>query len=480
MENQAQPAQGRLIPTWRQWLYAAGNFGVTFSPTVVAAWLGYFYTGRENPDGSPLILVDAGLFGLIWFVCNAANGITDPLVGFLSDRTRSRFGRRKPWVAIGAPLLAISFFMLWIPPVVDGPALGNAVQLAVALFFFWFFFTVVVAPYLSLLPDITPYDNERVRISSFMAVFEVLGTVGGNLMPPLFAALWVGGIGPVSTGYSLMALAGGGLLIVFFFLSVSAVRERHADQAQASGDPTTSAFKRAMGEFASTFRLPAFRPYMVGVGFYRMAIATTVFIAPFIATKILGAGQTTETDRALLGMLGALDDFGQANWELAAGYLMMLVLVGAALFLPLINRLVKGFGKRRLFIIALSSFGLIMGTMSFIGLPPWPSPLLQAMALFALSAFPVSIALVVIRPLLADVIDADEQMSGRRREGVYNGMEGLIMKLAAGAGPLLAGWLFAAFGASAGASLGIRLCGGVAGICLLLSALAFSRYPIRK
>ncbi|MFA6033635.1 MAG: MFS transporter, partial [Myxococcota bacterium] len=83
------------------------------------------------------------------------------------------------------------------------------------------------------------------------------------------------------------------------------------------------------------------------------------------------------------------------------------------------------------------------------------------------------------RPLLADVIDADEKITGKRREGIYNGMEGLIMKFAAGLGPMIAGFIFAAFGSTTTANLGIRLCGPVAGVCLLLAALSFTRYPIK-
>jgi Na+/melibiose symporter-like transporter len=96
-----------------------------------------------------------------------------------------------------------------------------------------------------------------------------------------------------------------------------------------------------------------------------------------------------------------------------------------------------------------------------------------------LAALPVSSALIVIRPLLADVIDADARLTGKRREGVYNGMEGLIMKLANGAGPLLGGALFAAFGASLDSHMGIRLCAPTAGLFLWLAAWAFSRYPLR-
>jgi GPH family glycoside/pentoside/hexuronide:cation symporter len=177
--------------------------------------------------------------------------------------------------------------------------------------------------------------------------------------------------------------------------------------------------------------------------------------------------------------VGALKAGGVPDWELAAGYLMMLVMVGAAVFFPLVSWLSAKTGKRLLYIVGLVWMGLITIAMSSIGLFKFAAPLVQAAALFLFAAFPVAIALVIIRPMLADVIDADEKITGKRREGVYNGMEGLIMKVAAGVGPMLAGFLFSAFGSSTTENLGIRLCGPVAGVCLIVAAISFTRYPIK-
>jgi len=478
MTNRSEtPMRGTKLGPIQQISYAFGNFGVAFSPTVVAAWLGYFYYGRETEAGEPILLVGKAAFGIIWFLCNALNGPTDPIVGYLSDNMRSRWGRRKPWVVLGAPFLALSFFFLWTPAT-DVPSVANNVILFLSLFGFWLFFTVVVAPYLSLLPEITPYDNERVRISAFMGGFEVLGTIAGNLLPPLFAAFFAGGLLFLTSGFQAMAFCAGMTLMLAFTLSVAFVKETYTPPSQAVSGGAQPVI-RAMKEFGSTFRNMAFRPYVVGVGFYRMAVATVVFIAPFIATKIIGSYQAGEADVAVLGALGAMHEAGP-NWELAAGYLMMLVMVGAALFFPLISWLAGKLGKRSLFITALLWLGVIMVMMGTIGTWPFFTPLFQAVALFLFAAFPVAIALVVIRPMLADVIDADEKLTGLRREGVYNGMEGLIMKVAAGLGPLIAGLVFSAFGSSTGENLGVRICGPIAGLCLIASAAAFMRYPIKK
>jgi len=200
-----------------------------------------------------------------------------------------------------------------------------------------------------------------------------------------------------------------------------------------------------------------------------------------VATKILGSYPVSKADLGILSVLPeVVGESGVPNWEAAAGYLMMVVLVGAMVFFVPVSFLAAKTGKRILFILALAWLGVVLILMSTIGYWPGVSPVTQAMILFALAAIPVAIALVVMRPLLADVIDADEKLTGLRREGVYNGMEGLIMKVAAGLGPLIAGIIFAVFGASVEDSLGVRICGPVAGVCLLIAAYAFTKYPIKK
>ena len=476
--TEVEASRGKNLSFLQRLLYAAGNFPVGFGPTAVSAWLAYYYYGRQNDSGEPVILVSAISFGVITLMCNVLNAFTDPAVGYLSDRTRSKWGRRKPWVIAGAPLLAISFFFLWTP-VTQYPSFENSVVLFIALLSFWFAFTVVVAPYVSLLPEITPYDDERVSISAFMGLFEITGTIFGSALWPVLTGLAAGGALFLATGEQVIAMAAGAVLLIFIITSVLVVPESYKveeDHVQAKG----SIWSRVMGELLSTFSNRVFIPYVIGVGFYRMAVSTVVFIAPFLAAKVIAAYTPTTMDLELLGSIGAVDAHNQVNWEEAAGLMMALVLVGAALFFPLVSWLANKFGKRQMFILALTWFGIVMIALSLIGLLPVWSPLFQAFALFLAAAFPVSIAMVVMRPLLADVIDTDEGITGKRREGVYNGMEGFMMKVAAGLGPMIGGVSFEIFGHSTTGNLGIRLCGPFAGVCLLAAALAFTKYPIMK
>jgi GPH family glycoside/pentoside/hexuronide:cation symporter len=472
----AQAKRGRALSLGQHLTYAAGNFPVGFGPTVVSAWLAYYFYGRETDDGEPVVLVGALAFGTITLLCNVLNAFTDPAVGYLSDRTRSRWGRRKPWVLAGAPLLALSFFFLWTPPT-GTESLANQVVLFASLLVFWFAFTVVVAPYLSLLPEITPYDDERVRISAFMGLSEILGTVFGSALWPVLTGMFAAGALFLATGEQVVAMTSGVAMVVLLALSVSTVRETYQPPTAEGERATLGAIFR---ELWSTFHNRAFIPYVIGVGFYRMAVATTVFIAPFLAAKVIAAYPSTEAELGFLGALGAIEEGGAVNWEAAAGLMMALVLLGAAAFFPLTSWLAGRVGKRTLFILALGWFGVVMIAMAAVGELPVLTPLFQGLALFLLASFPVSIAMVVMRPLLADVIDADEPLTGRRREGVYNGMEGFIMKVAAGLGPMLGGVLFTTLGHTVTDHSGVRACGPLAGICLLAAAAAFTRYPIRK
>lgn len=474
----AVPARGKKLSLFQQLTYAAGNFGVGFGPATFA-FLAYFYYGRVDGNGEEVLLTSVGTFSVIWFLCNAINGITDPVVGYLSDRTRHRWGRRRPWVVLGAPFLAITFFFCWSPPD-DSPTFLNALVLFLSLFGFWFFFTVVVAPYLSLLPEITPYDNERVRLSALMSMFgDVLGTIGGSMLP-VFVALAAGGLWIFHGGYQAVAFIAAIVMLVLPILSVLFIRESYVHPPREAGE-RSGVVRRALKEFGSTFGNRAFPPYLVGVFFYRMAIIIILTLTPFVATKIIAAYPVAATDLEFLSMLpGVVGDSGVPDFEQAAGYMMLLVLLGALVFFAPVSMVAVRTGKKVLFVIALAWLGVIMILMSTIGLWPFLTPFLQTACLFLMAAIPVAVALVVMRPLLADVIDTDEKITGRRREGVYNGMEGLIMKVAAGLGPLLAGIIFSLFGKTVENSLGIRICGPVAGVFLLVAAYAFSKYPIRK
>jgi len=151
--------------TWRnRLLYGAGYLSVALTTDVTLTWLMKCY--RPDPtDPRWNVLASAAAFSLANIAGGIVDGLADPLVGFWSDRIRSRWGRRKPFIFIGAPFLALMFALVWMPP---NPSVSvfNGVYLAATVALFYFCFTLVVCPYLAMLPEITAEPAERVRLTA--------------------------------------------------------------------------------------------------------------------------------------------------------------------------------------------------------------------------------------------------------------------------------------------------------------------------
>src|SRR5690606_8695796 len=170
----------------RGMLYGSGYLGIALTTYIVSTWVTYAYAPPAGRGLEPLLPV--GLVGIAVAIGRVVDAVADPLVGLWSDGARTRWGRRRPFIVAGAPLLALSFWLLWTAP----PAWSDAVTfayLAIVLSLFFFFFTVVVAPYLALLPEISRDRRQRLQLAGWQAAFNVIGVViAGLAAGPLIEA----------------------------------------------------------------------------------------------------------------------------------------------------------------------------------------------------------------------------------------------------------------------------------------------------
>ncbi|NIM07345.1 MAG: MFS transporter, partial [Armatimonadetes bacterium] len=160
-------------------LYGMGYLSVALTTDVTLTWL----LKRYYPDSSSVTTiasVSAVAFVVAAVFGRVVDALADPLVGYWSDRLRSRLGRRKPFLLVGAPLLALMFVLIWTPPV-PGMSPINGAYITAAFAVFFFMFTVVVCPYLAMLPEITSSRAERVSLTAWQGAFNVLGAVGGTI-----------------------------------------------------------------------------------------------------------------------------------------------------------------------------------------------------------------------------------------------------------------------------------------------------------
>jgi len=470
--SQTAPAeqQGKTLNFWQKFTYSLGNVGTNLAPGLIVGWMVYFYTGRPVEEGSEqtIMLVGAGVIAFLNFMGRLVDAVADPLVGYFSDRWQTRWGRRIPWVVIGAPILSAFLIMMWFPPD-DHATWRNAIWLGAALTGIWFFYTAVVAPYLSLLPEITPYQNERVILSTYMSYADVVGMILASLVIGILFEAFADGltIGPVvlSDGYKVGSVFISIAMLVFFWISVILVREK----PQSEIKPVTFNFITAARECTGN---PAFWPYIGSVALLRLGIDVLIAMIPFMVGRLMGYGETV------------------------AGLLQAVIILVAALFFPLTAHLSNKYGKKKVFSVAVLWFALQIPFLALVHHAPflghavaWVAGLFgQSMSepaimlshcvvLFVLLFFPASAALVLPRPIYADIMDHDEKLTGYRREAMYNGMEGLITKFAAGIAGALVPLMVTYIGGSPSSPWGILAAGPICGLFFFLGWYSFRKHP---
>jgi glycoside/pentoside/hexuronide:cation symporter, GPH family len=419
--------------------YAMGGMALNLANLAISQWLLKLYVpSRTEALVSPL------LFSTFFLVGRAVDGITEPIAGYVSDHFRSRRGRRLPFIMFFTlPAAAISF-LLWIPPYPGEMHWLNALWVFVLIQLFFICWSLLANPYLALLPEITTDLKERVNISTLQALFIMIGTF-------IFAAT-----GPLkdSVGWAGIGLLVGGVTVLSFIPTMLAIREKPSTERQVSsseGSPA-SIFKWA----GTTFRNRPFRYLLAATSLMWFSLNIVILIVPFWVQYSLGMG-----DRDVVLM-------------------MIPFLCTNILAFFLFNALSGKFGKYPVFIITLVGGAVTMPLFTLVGLIPGAGVLMQSQAVMALIGIPVAGIMILPPALLSDVIDHDETLTGRRREGIYVGVQAIFQKISIGLSIMASTALMYFGGTNLPTVTGLKLVSVCAGAGSLLALLVFSRYPIRE
>ncbi len=219
--------------------YGIGNLGQALFFNTVQTFLIFFYTD--------VVRLDPGLVGLAFAISYGVwNAINDPLVGVLSDRTRTRWGRRIPYIALGTPLTFILFVLIWSPPLGGSPLtnpshMGIFVYFAVIIALFDLAYTAVSVTYTALFPEAFEDLEERTEVSIYRQVAAMIGTALGLAITPVIVGALserFGDLGGWTGAGLILGLVGGGA----FGFSLLGSRERKESSAEEAL-PLTAAFK---------------------------------------------------------------------------------------------------------------------------------------------------------------------------------------------------------------------------------------------
>ena len=362
--------------------YSVPALGTAIILISVAVYLPNFYTDDLG--------VTAAMLSWVFLLGRGWDAITDPVMGYVSDRTRTRLGRRRPYFLLAALPMWAAFYLIWAP----SPSLsqtGVFIHLLVCYLALYTFWTVFWIPYVSLGMELTTGYHERTRLFGGRQAFFIAGTGLGMMLPVLFARL----LGDKLAGYSLMGAIFGGFTVAMILFTFLRVPERSASAASQ-----TFPFFQGM---RVTFRNRAFRILLL---VYLFTTVGASFIAPlslYMAKYVV-----------------------KAEWVMQ--WVMLAWLGGSLGSIPFWLKLSRRIGKKRTWSWALGlatvcyslSFSYHEGT--------WIRWLVLAVVVGAANGCSMTLGPAIS----ADVIDSDQLETGRRREGAFVGVWSFVDKAAIG------------------------------------------------
>lgn len=436
---------------YQRLLYGVGSVGVALSYQAFSTYIQFLYIDTLG--------VRAAWIGVVWAIYGIWNSINDPLSGYLSDRTRTRWGRRLPWMYGALLPLVITFYLLWFPfQSTDWSEFATLFYFLAIVLLFDLFWTVFVMNWTSLFPEMVSSEKDRAGLSTLRESFSIVGLLIGVALPPLIAGADWSNRGQMAWLLTIVTL-------ISLLLTLLGSKERTEFAAEPS-PPFRESLRLTMGNRDFLFFLAA--NLMIQYVFLGLSAAI-----PFYAKYVLMIQGPTQ-----LGGVTLEADM-QNSLLLAAAFLT--ALPAMLLWLKLSQR----FGVWRTLRMA-SLLGAIIALYFF-----FPTTFTGGLVGTILFGVVLAALLALTNPLIADITDADEVAHGARREGMFFGMNGLVIRFAFVIQGILTAIIFSLTGyvsPSAGvlnpvqpasALFGMRmLTGGTTALALLAAFLLLGGYSL--
>lgn len=424
------------LPLPARLLYSLSGLGSEALGRSRATWLLYFYA--PPPESGLPQLLPLGLVGLLLTILGVVGSLDDSLVGYWSDRTRSRLGRRLPFILIGTPLAALFAVLVVLPPA-NASTATIAIFLLATMAMYNIFSTVSGGPYEALMPELARTSRDRVDLMSLRMVFGVIG-----------AAIGLVAAGPLVDWFGLQAMM---IIMVALSFTTRALGVagiwRHVDRDQA---PAELGLVQALKTTLSNRQFLAFLPTFV---LFQVGISLILGVLPYYVTAILGPTSVGLWTSVLTGVA------------------IVAMLVAA----PFVRGFAHHRSKREAYRLTMLAAGCAYPLLFFAGFVPGIPALPQVLLAMALCGAPLVGLYIFPYALTADIVDHDALQTGMRREAMYFGMQGFVERTTTSIYPLILAGLLS-LGATAANPLGVRLVGPVAGLFMLASVVLFRFYTL--
>jgi oligogalacturonide transporter len=343
-----------------------------------------------------IVGISPSLAGFAFLISKMWDAVTDPFMGIITDNTRTRFGRRRPYFLAGIILIFLSFVIMWIPPEFNNQAL----RFGWVLFSYIVFstvYTMVWVPYNALSAELSDDYKERTRLSTYRMAFSNLAGILGATLP---MDLFVNGIykGDASRGFAVMGISFGLLFSLPFIVTFFTCRE-NPDFQNLPRRKIGNIKEFMFTQFIRPFEVKPFRYVVFMYLFGFMAQDAVLALTVYLMTYAL---------------------------EIPSMMTLLVPVYGSLLIsLVLVNILSVKIGKRRTFMLAAAIWIMALMTVPFMG----PGMAIWRLYLFGiLFGFGLAGVQVMVFASFPDVPDADELVNGERREGLFSGIFAFLRK----------------------------------------------------
>ena len=373
------------IETWRKYLYGMGDFFGAGGPLIIGLVYLVFLTD--------VMQISPRLAGSIFLVSKIYDAITDPFEGIISDRTRTKLGRRKPYLIIGVPFIILGFSLLFLPANFESEMARYWYAMGGYLFFSTIY-SIVILNYHALTSEMIQNYDDRTQMRAITLIFTLLG-----MMVLMFVPIeLIQRVPDINTAYLIAGIFSGVFCAIGIFCAAIAAKER----------PELS--KRAPVKF--NFKTDIIQP-----------ISNKSFlwwIGMIVFNMISNTARGAVSIYYMREFLGRVDEVNTV---------MLVMLPAMIISLPIGLKLSKTIGKKKTFVY--SSLLTFLASCFFIFLAPGQPGWIIYVLNFVSGIF-AGVANLVMFAMLPDIPDIDELGSGVRREGIYMSFQSLARKFADG------------------------------------------------
>lgn len=407
-KHQEETAEKDRVPFWRKMAYGTGMM----SYVIMARSCNQF----ANPIFNDCMGVDPRFVSWVLGGSRLWDAITDPVMGNVSDNTRSKWGRRRPWIALGAMLSGITFSAIWLFP--SGLSeMGYFFWFLITSLIFFVAFTIFSVPYMALGMEMSPDYNERTAVVAYRTV---LSQVGAFAVSGIYWFITLDRFDNMAQGMRYAGAMVGilifitGLIPAFFAKEHQSVLDR---QEKTSGQKISliKSFKETICE----------GPFLILCGITVLMLIGLMLVGHlgyYVTVYHIFGGEKT----SFLGRLMAIGGISSQ--------------VCCMLAVPLLARMSRKIGKVSTLMIAmvLSIVGSALKWVCFTPANPWLSMIPGIVMSGGLAA-----TWTLINSMIPDIVDLDELKTGERREGMYSAVNSWVFKLGISFALIISGYVLA-------------------------------------